>query len=131
MISNGLLLAEYEEEMLNEKTNYVSSEEISLEQLIEDIEMLVLTGVKGFKITENFPVNGERSYVVDDLFIECCQDGVVVCNDSKNIILSNFYVLSMFLIDRIKTICRTTTENEQYGEIDLGNGNIMLKVIYT
>ena len=105
-------------------------QQISIEQLAEDIEMLMLDqGVEGFKITEQFVVNRRKSYIVRGLHMGIEND-TVYSNDCDNMIYENVYVMKGFLRDSIISIIRTIDGESRKGELIFKDGTIIIEVLW-
>lgn len=106
----------------------IAVDEITIEELADDIEMLILAhGIEVFHISESFPKNGDRTYLLRGLTMEF-EDDSIYCSDWDNILVNNFHVLVAFLRDFVLKIKRTITATERRGEIELKNGNITISV---
>jgi hypothetical protein len=79
-----------------------------------------------YKVTEIFPVNGEREYEVTNLVAEIDTDGTIMFEDMGNYLQTDMtYVLNMFHLDRLVGIIK----NGNTITIKLVDGNIELETI--
>jgi hypothetical protein len=105
-------------------------QQISIEQLVEDVEMLMLDqGVEGFKITEQFEINGRKSYIVRGLHMGIEND-TVYSNDWDDMIYENIYVMKGFLKDSVISIVRTIDGDNRKGKLDFKDGIIIIEVLW-
>lgn len=104
-------------------------EEITIEELAEDIEMGIYElGIEYFKVTEKFNKRGKCVYIVRGLHIDYEQE-YICSQDFDNIIHDNAYTFMMFLKSCIKSIRRVFDKGVRRNEINLTDGIIIVEYI--
>jgi hypothetical protein len=77
---------------------------LTIEELQERWEMLFYEmGIEKVLVTENFPHNGERKFIVYGLAMELI-DNIVMCYDADDIIINNSSAIMAFLRERLTNI---------------------------
>jgi hypothetical protein len=100
----------------------MNTQRITIEELQQRWEMLFFEfGIDRLKVTESFS-KSERTFVVTRLSMEL-EDDFCICGDDGNILIDNFTILGMFLINSLNSIILYPIGNvlcREYLEFDDG-----------
>jgi hypothetical protein len=110
-----------------QETNNVTSREMTLEELMEEIELqYLMKGCETCTIHEFFNKNGECIYELKHLSMEL-DDQFVCCDDENHVLQQRRSVLMIFLKDCLLSVRKVFKQGKAYEELNFKDGKVILE----
>ena len=106
--------------------NYTN--ELTTEELSDELEMLLWEFGKRFKISESSSRGKQKSFTVDCLHVET-EDDVIIFDDCENRLIINNSVLIGFLSEDLLLIEKTNNDDKLEYDLKFKNGLVRISVI--